>query len=340
MIEIEFLPIGEETNTGDAILLHFTEPSTGRDRVVLIDGGFIDTSDDIASHVRQFYGTSHIDLMVCTHPDSDHIDGLFGVFDELTVGELLIHRPSEHGYRSDDVKAARVDELITLAHASGTTVSTSVWAGHTFFSGALMIAGPTREYYRTLLAEQSGSTTRSSSSFSSFLRASAAAIKKALTPRSTDPGEGELTDNGGTTARNNSSIILDFQLDGYRALFTGDAGVPALNPAVDAVAAANRSTASPDFFDVPHHGSRHNLDSATLDRLVGPIIGDTASHTALVSVGKKADEFPRAEVANALKRRGYIVGATRGQKICFSRDASPRTGWVPMTPLPWVEPED
>jgi hypothetical protein len=41
MIEIEFIPIGEEVNTGDAILCHFTEPVTGTDRVILIDGGFV-----------------------------------------------------------------------------------------------------------------------------------------------------------------------------------------------------------------------------------------------------------------------------------------------------------
>ncbi|QHC57535.1 MBL fold metallo-hydrolase [Rathayibacter sp. VKM Ac-2760] len=340
MIEIEFLPIGEETDTGDAILLHFTEPATAVDRVVLIDGGFAETGEAVAAHVRRYYDRSHLDLVVCTHPDNDHIAGLFDVFERLSVGELLLHRPSEHGYRSDDVKSDLVDELIELARSHDTTVTTDAWAGSTFFSGALMIAGPTREYYCALLQEQTSPAAKVSMTLASLLRASSAAIRTALTPRSTDPGEGELTDHGGTTARNNSSIVLDVQVDGHRAVFTGDAGVPALDLAVEAIAAAGRLGSAPDFFDVPHHGSRHNLDSAVLDRLLGPVVGATGERTAFVSVGRKADEFPRADVANAIKRRGYDVCATRGRTIRTSRDAPPRDGWVALEPLPWVEPDE
>lgn len=336
MIEIEFIPIGDEVNTGDAILCHFTEPVTGVDRVVLVDGGFMDTSDAIVAHVRKYYQRESIDLIISTHPDDDHINGLTGVIESLSVANLLIHRPSEHGFTSDDVKASKVNDLIAVAEREGTHVITRAFAGQTYYNGALVIAGPTQDFYVDQLRAQSG-LAAVAASIGGLVGSAVRAITAALRPRADDPGEGTLTDNGGTSARNNSSIILDVQVEGYRVLLTGDAGVPALNAAADTLDAMGRSTQLPDFFDVPHHGSRHNLDTATADRLLGPVVGDTQAHTAFVSVGKKADDFPRPEVANALKRRGYRVSATRGQTIRWSRNADPRTGWVPLDPLGWLD---
>jgi len=339
MIEVEFIPIGDKTDTGDAILCHFTEPGTSTNRVVLIDGGFTATADSIVAHVREYYGTERIDLMICTHPDEDHINGLFGVLEQLHVTELVIHRPADYGYSSDDVASGKVDDLIRLAQAEGTTVSTRHFADTSFFSDAIRIAGPSELYYKSLLDEQENGTS-AGSRVSGMFRSVLEGLRNALTPRSTDPGEGNLTDNGGTTARNNSSIVLDVQVDAYRVLFTGDAGAPALERAADYLDASGRNTIGlPDLFDVPHHGSRHNLTTNVMNRLAGPVEDGTQSRSAFVSVGKQAEDFPRPEVANAFKRRGYSVCATRGQTIRWSRNAASRTGWTSLTPLPWLEPD-
>jgi beta-lactamase superfamily II metal-dependent hydrolase len=335
MIEIEFIPIGEEVNTGDAILCHFTEPVTGTDRVVIIDGGFVDTSDDIVKHLAAWYGRSSVDMVVCTHPDDDHINGLTKILENVTVLNLVIHRPSEHGFNSDEVKSQKIEDLITLAESRGTKVITSAYAGQQWYNGAVMIAGPTKDFYLEQLRAQTGlgpATKSLGNLFGSAVRA----VVKALRPRADDPGEGILTDNGGTTPRNNSSIILDIQIDEHRVLLTGDAGVPALDAAADVLDAAGRVTRYPDFFDVPHHGSRHNLDTAIANRLLGPV-GSTQRGSAFVSVGKKATDFPRPEVANALKRRGYSVSPTRGQTIRWQRGATPRPSWVSLVPLDWFD---
>ncbi|MDM7887885.1 hypothetical protein QUG98_05390 [Curtobacterium sp. RHCJP20] len=327
MIEIEFIPIGEETNTGDAILCHFTEPGTTTDRVVLIDGGFADSSGPIIAHIDAYYPTSVIDLMVCTHPDNDHINGLFGVLDKMTVRNLLIHRPRDFGFSSDAVAADKVDDLIRTARSHGVKVITDAFAGTTIFGDVIHVAGPSRELYVSLLSEQEAEAGGGHGSFNSG----------SLREVPADPGGPVLTDNGGTTARNNSSIVLDIQVDGRRALMTGDAGVPALTAVADHLDRVGRATQLPDFFDVPHHGSRHNLTGALLDRLIGPRGGDENVRSAFVSVGKKADDFPRPEVANALKRRGCRVSATRGQTIRWFNGATQRDGWHELTPLPWFE---
>ena len=340
MIEVEFIAVGEKANTGDAILCRFTEPRSGVVRVVLVDGGFVETADAIVSHVQRHYGVSRIDLMICTHPDDDHINGLFGVLDQLSVTELLINRPGDYGHTSDDVKATKVDELIETARRNGTTVTTDSFAGDTYFNGTLMLAGPSKAYYVSLL-EQQAQEARVYSRLYAALSAGAAKLRNALRPRSGDPGEGILTDKGGTTPRNNSSIITDIQVDGWRVLLTGDAGVPALEHAADLLYMKGRSESRyPDLFDIPHHGSRRNLTTEVMDRLAGPVVGQTNERCAFVSVGKEAESFPRPEISNAFTRRGYRVHATRGHAIRWSRGAPARAGWSALTPLPWLELDD
>ncbi|MGK5171816.1 ComEC/Rec2 family competence protein [Geodermatophilus sp. CPCC 205761] len=333
MIDIDFLWVGEKQKTGDAITCQFTDPSTGQDVVVVIDGGFRDDGERIASHVRRYYGTDRVDLAICTHPDDDHIRGLFGLIEELDVSRLLIHRPSHFGYTGDDVKAPLVDDLIATARAWGTTVDHG-FTGTTYFGGALTIAGPSESYYQQLLDEQVHYGSLTASIGRAFSKA-ASSVMEVIRSLGSDPGETMTDDNGGTTPRNNSSIITDLSVDGYRALFTGDAGVPALNQAADYLDLMGKSTA-PDFFDVPHHGSRHNLDPQTLDRLLGPIVGDAEMGSAFVSVGKEADDHPRPEVANAIRRRGYPVRATRGQNIRWNRGGAYRPEYGPIGAIDWL----
>src|SRR5690606_7901194 len=45
-------------------------------------------------HVRSYYKTDTVDVVVSTHPDRDHVTGLSVVLDELIVGELWIHQPN------------------------------------------------------------------------------------------------------------------------------------------------------------------------------------------------------------------------------------------------------
>lgn len=333
MIEIDFLWVGAETKTGDAITCRFTDPVSGENVIMVIDGGFLADGARIVKHVGDYYGTHVIDLVVCTHPDDDHIRGLFDVIDLAQVKRLLIHDPARYGYRGDAVKAPLVADLIAAAAAAGTIVDYS-FTGTTYFGGAVTIAGPTEDYYRTLLADQ---TTTSQSAHASLFTKAAAAIMRVLRTLTADPGETLSTDNGGTTPRNNSSIVVHLDADGYQALFTGDAGVPALNNALDYLEQAGIPLAF-DFVQVPHHGSRHNLDQATADRLLGLRSDDPpARGEALVSVGKEADDFPRPEVANAFKRRGYAVSATRGTNLWWHRNAPERANYGPVQPLGWLE---
>jgi len=336
MHEIDYLWVGEKTNTGDAIAMRFTRPDTGTEAVVVIDGGFHETGDRLADHIENYYGTSVVDLVVCTHPDDDHINGLFELLERLTVRRLLIHRPSRYGFgEDDDVKSEKVEDLVAIARRKGVVIDDDVFAGTTYFGGAFAVAGPSESYYVQMLSEQSSSSTLASLSHKA--QTAFETVVRKVRNLFGDPGETMVGDNGGTTPRNNSSIVMDLQVDEKRVLFTGDAGVPALERAADQLDSMGRTKVI-DLFDVPHHGSRHNLTPELLDRLLGARTTYERG-IAMASVGKEAYDHPRPEVANAIKRRGYPVYCTRGTSVWWhSSDAPARWNYnSPSVPLEWLD---
>lgn len=57
------------------------------DTVVIVDGGDSATSSYVVSYIKSL-GISHIDLMIATHYDSDHISGLIGAMSAFSVDNL------------------------------------------------------------------------------------------------------------------------------------------------------------------------------------------------------------------------------------------------------------
>jgi competence protein ComEC len=77
-LRVYFLDVGQ----GDSSLILF------RDTVILIDAGDVDMGDRVVSDLRKL-GADHIDLLVLTHPHSDHIGGMQSVLAAFPVGEVL-----------------------------------------------------------------------------------------------------------------------------------------------------------------------------------------------------------------------------------------------------------
>jgi beta-lactamase superfamily II metal-dependent hydrolase len=73
-----FLDVGQ----GDSSVILF------RDKVILIDAGEIDQGDRVVSDLRKL-GVKKIDLLVATHPHSDHIGGMQKVLTVFPVGKVL-----------------------------------------------------------------------------------------------------------------------------------------------------------------------------------------------------------------------------------------------------------
>lgn len=346
--EIDFLPVGDGSTSGDAIALRYGNLFGPRDeqRVMIIDGGFADDGEALIEHVDTHYQTDRVDVVVCTHPDRDHVGGLRVVLQELNVAEFWMHLPWNHsvdmavakartGFRSTHL-AKRIEAALQgavgleeIAHQRGIPIR-EPFAGTSTEDGAFYVLGPTLDYYERLLAEFPDIPEKVPAS---GLFAKATQALSNLVPETSLIET--LTDLGETPAQNNSSVIGLLRSEQHVALLTADAGMPALERAATGLEGAGFQPGSLTFIQVPHHGSRRNVGPTILDRLLGPKGVTSSVGTAFVSAAPDgAPKHPAKKVTNAFRRRGYPVNATQGSLVRHHRGA-PSRGWSKAEPLPF-----
>lgn len=351
MYQIDFLPVENENqdsqNSGDAIAMRFTVPGMTRPAVVVVDAGYTATGDELVDHIAQYYDTDHVDLVISTHPDSDHVNGLTTVLERLSVGELLMHTP--WAYRTDASNLGnyeKIRELADLAAAKKIPI-TQPFTGVRRLGGAVTILGPSEQYYQQLLNEAldevySGKAAeRQSSLYASggLMTKLTKAIERTLAyfPIET------LSNADETSPRNKMSVVTLLNLDGERKLLTGDAGIPSLEAAADYYELNVGPFASNplSLFQAPHHGSHRNVGPDVLDRILGTKDAAFSATTGIVSSAKSSEKHPSPRVTNALGRRGANVYATEGKTILHHGNGGARTGWSSATKVgPLVEDLD
>ncbi len=277
----------------------------------VIDGGTVEQSGTLISHIQKYHNNK-INLVVCTHPDTDHIGGLITLFEHCNVQHLFLNDPRDvlpeaillqrarNNLSTDEVeifKSAfeRIDELKAQAQYQGTqhhpvTFSSSEprfsWGGWNVF-----ILGPSENLFRDIwLNEDVVRNWFSSDTVDNLVGA------QPSTPVLDDPSID-------TKPVNNSSIILLIEGYGKKYLFTGDAGKRAIRDAITI-----RDISNLTWLDVPHHGSRRNLDSEIINHL--------APQVAYIS-SPGTTKHPRKSIIKALQKTGTIVYSTcRHGSIC------------------------
>lgn len=331
MLEIDFLPVESETGpgskSGDAICMRFASPDYPEPIVIVIDGGYGPVGDNLANHIRALYGTEKVDLVVSTHPDADHLNGLVRLVENMDVRELMLHLPWEH---RDDVSEYSNIEKIRDLYASAFNKNipvTEPFAGVTRFNGRFRVLGPTIAYYQELLVDDLGELLHAAETAESVLLSSIqedAALKAELT----EP----LDDSDSVSARNNSSVVSIVTESGEYHLFTGDAGITALDHAADAFEETQSFLSSThiEFFQVPHHGSRRNLGPSILDRWFPN--GGSGS-TAFISSALASEKHPGVAVVDELRVRGFELHATEGKHLLHHHEGKPRAAYSSSTPL-------
>ena len=82
--EIDLLPVGSGKKSGDCIAMRYGDLVNGKEKqtVIVVDGGYAGTwKDTLKPFLRKYYnceiyGKLHIDLVILSHPDQDHVSGL------------------------------------------------------------------------------------------------------------------------------------------------------------------------------------------------------------------------------------------------------------------------
>lgn len=351
--EIDFIGVGQASKSGDAIALRWGNLEGVRtdQRVVLIDGGFKESGQKVVDHVKTHYQTDAVDLVVSTHPDQDHVNGLHVVLEQLRVRQLWIHKPWEHnrglaeqfidGRVTDRSLGIRLQEsldsaceLVEKAEACGIP-TLEPFAGVSLYNEReFWILGPTKEYYESLIPDFDGMPTSVRTGPSLLLEARVALERATRTMRRFIArwGVDNLDDEDTTSAKNNSSVISALVLDGRWFLFTADAGITALSHVADAI---ETSMIDVDLrlMQIPHHGSRRNVGPSILNRFVGDPVaeGNQRITQAVASTARKGEpKHPRKAVMNAFTHRGVRAYATRGSTLLFSSGS--RSGWESAVP--------
>lgn len=331
--QIDYIPVGDGERSGDAIALRFGNLTGPREQqsVVVVDGGFQESGEALVNHIKTNYGTSHVDLVVSTHPDADHASGLSVVLEKLSVGQLAMHRPWEHAndiknlFKDGRITAPGLEERLekSLQHASdleALAIKKNIpivepFQGITGFNGIIHILGPSVDYYQTLLAGFRSTPEPKTGIFAPIQK-----VVEKVTRRIQDFWHIDLLDDDEdtTSAENNTSTIILFNIDSHKLLFTGDAGKTALLNAINYIESIGVSLTDLNLMDVPHHGSKRNINSKILKKI--------KAQTAIISASKDSPKHPAKKVTNALKKHGARVYVTRGVPLLHHHNA-PERGW-------------
>ena len=347
--EIDFLAVGDKSDSGDAIAMRFF--NNAHQTVMVVDGGYEDSGEKLAELILGHYKSPAdefvtVDYVVSTHPDKDHIGGLDAILSHprLHVRNLLLHQPWKHGgavwRQINDHRATRhsvTENLRKSAQAAkalydkasylGIQVLREPFAGRYLLSDdrqfLLQILGPTEEYYNELLLQFPD--------IPEYARISKSAREvRSPAVQAENWFADKLLPAPKTSATNNSSVVLQVVFEGRRFLFTGDAGVLALEQAMGHLSTLASQQVRLCMVQAPHHGSRHNINSSVLDSMVGGINGGYPRSTvAVVSCAKEWDlKHPHKTVLNAFARRGVNCYYTNGSNFRWSAGAPKRIGYT------------
>ncbi|UNM07814.1 MAG: hypothetical protein H7A35_13260 [Planctomycetales bacterium] len=363
--EIDYLPVGnsESKQLGDAIAMRFWNPERTEQLVITIDGGTLESGAAVVKHVKEFYETDTVDIAILTHPEADHASGLREIIKGLNVKRIFALVPWNHAEEIiDRVKQADARCTVTslkatlreaypcFAEVEDLATERAIPIYEKFGSSTrydlgvgtnICFLGPTREEYINKWLPE----------FSSLPQAGTAAVMAPVVKAVSqafrwivetwdkelllDPGPNEVS------SVNNSSLIFTLEHEDRRFLFCGDAGVPAIQNAIDLGIGLGIPANGYNFFDVPHHGSRRNLGPTILNQLMG--VPRTAANppsegSAFISAPPNDPKHPSKRITNALNRRARTVICTLGSPKCHhSDDYNPRNGWSPATPTPYFD---
>lgn len=342
-----------DVKAADAFLIHYVEDD-GYSHIIMVDSGNYDDADKIINHIRNYYDKVTyngwkgyvIDYAVVTHPDDDHIGGYVHLLEDIRDGKLKDIRfshfwvtdPTKHEFEPIDVEGVRTQKsldaklkcvydykedasknLLDLIDAVGVH-RMEAFAGDSFKTPKITILSPTNEYYESLLPKF-----RNRLKFHWALEA----LEENMYAEDKDTSDNKTLSktldnaNDDGSAHNQSSIVFLLETDdGDKFLFTGDAGRDAFNHVPQELLGSFREV---KWMKVPHHGSKHNLDS-TIIRHINPKI-------AYISTEKEGKYLNRCTVF-ALKKNGTAVYSTSQNRSSIRYGAiKPREGWSTMAPM-------
>ncbi|MEM7310920.1 MAG: hypothetical protein AAF682_29895 [Planctomycetota bacterium] len=296
MFAIEMLPAYQ----GDCLWIEYGEPANPSR--ILIDGGMVGTTEHILERIRRVAtdgdGTCHLELMVLSHVDADHVEGLvklLGTRDvPLSIGDIWFngyhHMPDPSASRDDEFLSATQGEFLAALIRERGLPWNAAFGGDTVYAprpekGALPRATLPGGMELIVVSPGFEELLKMSRRWDDeledqgLLHATHEEMMEALgRDRRLAPDDDFLSDEEldveallsdrkrrDSSAANGSSIGLLGRFDGKSCLFSGDAYWQVLRDSARRLAQEEGVERVPlDAFKLPHHGSRNNLNDELL----------------------------------------------------------------------------
>lgn len=338
--EIDLLPVGSDKKSGDCIAMRYGDLVNGKSKqtVIIVDGGYAGTwQDTLKPHLKKYYncevnGKLHIDLVILSHPDQDHVSGLVEMAkdNEVEVGMIMMHRPWKEltpfwfkdGRITKDSLKDRLGDAFEkakeLADATSNIRLFNLEVGtYTFREASITILGPTSDFYKTCIANcektpQQGKLVRNIPqtqggngmiAFEPYVR-----------------GKIKWDDSENTSPINESSLIILFEYEGAKVLLTGDAGKEGLSKAIKYAHDNNIKLNDCSIIKMPHHGSRKNVNPTIMDAFVG----SRALYYSCAS--NDLGHHPSQRLINLMNEKKFKQFSTSGSTLHWGKNA-PDRGW-------------
>lgn len=337
--EIDLLPVGSDKKSGDCIAFRYGDLKAGKKRqiVVVVDGGYASTWDDtLKPHLKKYYnceydGKLHIDLVILSHTDMDHVSGLVEMAkdEDVVIGYIMMHEPwnelspslFKYVNNSKNLKNRLGDAFDKAKELSDLTKDVSRCAlnpnEYSFNGATFTILGPSEKFYKTCIANCEKTPVKVDS------------VRELPQAQSTIGGlefekykEGHITwdDSENTSPINESSLIVLFEYEGVKVMLTGDAGKEGLRQAIAFADKKGIKLNDCTIIKMPHHGSRKNVNPEIMDRFRGS--NKLYYSCATNDIG----HHPSMRLINMLNEKGFKQLSTSGSTLHWGKEA-PDRGW-------------
>ena len=339
----------------DAFIIYIIDEND-RENLVLIDSGNYSDGQKIINHIRRYYDNPVIDVAVVTHPDDDHYGGFVKMLekiqnkekDAIVIKKFWVNDPGNEHIDIEDVKNGKkqapvncraqrvydlndqnllnlIDELKIFREEKFAEAKlhfnreTKVFSCNITPSGfpGFTIIGPTKKYYEQLIPNFRDDLIHyDNENENTYDSDSDIQNGECLSPTLDEAGDD-------SSAHNQSSIMVLFEPKiGEKHFFMGDAG----RDAFDNISRCHRAKIKGvSWLKVPHHGSKHNMDSVMINWI--------KPKTAYISAEKIGNYVNQCTI-NALKRSGCNVYSSHIDAANFIyKQIGKREGYSTAEPL-------
>lgn len=346
--EIDFMGINKEGKDADAICFRYFDEDDNKYHIGIYDGGTNDYGIEMKEHIKKYYKQDNeklvIDFVVCSHSHEDHASGLTEILKEFDVKKVYINIPWLY---VNDLYEIVKDGRITINSLEDRLRSNYKYVEDiekiciykkikieetfegTIINDRFKVVSPTKQFYIDLLVESDKTPEMEKQSKIQKVYNN---VRKTIDLLLENWNIEHLREDVTTDPENEMSIILYGDMDQEKFLLVGDAGIRAINKAIEYMEKQCIDCKKIDLYQIPHHGGRRNVSTLLLNKLLGNKVSEGIENGRIaIALAAKNSDHPKKMVTNAYKRRGIKVFETKGNIIHHHRNTPKREGWNTAT---------